>query len=291
MSVLSNQQIIHAHNKGHIVIEPYIEENVRKASLDLTLGEWFYRGDPGAGGVYNPYDESHVERAYDGPYRAKPYFNVWRKLLEIGQGHLVYGWPYPKGFDPLDPRAPIDESKRTGDDLIGIPCEHPVIMLLPGEFILAHTHEFAGIHPPGTTMLKARSSVGRNRYSVCLCAGLGDPGYFSRWTMEIHNLSNRAIPLPVGERISQLVFFETGPVSGGTYGAETAYESKYQSSSDVAEVMASWEPSQMLPRSYKDQRRMPIPIDGDTGPEIVLGGSPGGIAGGVLDGTYDTPAG
>jgi dCTP deaminase len=261
MSVLSNQQIFDARDRGHVVIEPYVEANVRKSSVDLTLGEWFYRGSIEEGGIYNPFDEADVERNYVGPFQAKPYLNVWRKLLETGKGYAVNGWPYPKGFSPLDPRSPIDESKRTGDDLVNIPANHPLIMLLPGEFILAHTHEFIGIHPPGTTEMRARSTWGRSRISACLCAGWGDPGYINRWTMEIHNFGPKAVPLPIGERIAQMIFHETGPVAGGTYGNETTYDSKYQGSSEIAEVMAQWKPTALLPRSYKDERVLPTPLD------------------------------
>lgn len=256
MSVFSNKDIIEAHESGHIVIEPFVQANVRKASLDLTLGDWFYRGASSEeGGIYNPFDEADVLRNYDGPFQAKPYFNVWRKMREL-KNSVWYDWPVPEGAHvPWSPEI-------TGSGLVGIPANHPIIMLMPGEFILAHSNEFAGIRPPGTTMMKARSSWGRNRVSACLCAGLGDPGYFSRWTLEIHNFSCKAIPLPIGERIAQLQFFETGEVYGGQYGQENGYRSKYQESADVAEVIAAWRPQDMLPRSYMDERRLPDQVIG-----------------------------
>lgn len=64
-------------------------------------------------------------------------------------------------------------------------------------------------------MMKARSSIGRNFIEVCKCAGWGDVGYINRWTMEItNNSSHYAIPLVVGRRIGQIIFFETGPILG-----------------------------------------------------------------------------
>ena len=264
MTVLSNKQIVEARESGHVVIEPFSMESVRKASYDLTLGEFFYRGS-NLDGFYNPFaGEREVAREFEGPYQAKPYFNVWRKLGGPSD------WPIPRqaienpDYTSSARRFFTEESNHLGLGLEGIPDDHPVIVLLPGEFILAHSHEFAGIRAPGTTMLKARSSWGRNRISVCLCAGLGDPGYVNRWTMEIHNLSRKAIPLPVGERISQLVFFETGEVYGGQYGEETSYVSKYQDSQDISEVMLSWRPQNMLPRNYMDQRR---PLEAPLTPE------------------------
>ncbi|MCX8513508.1 MAG: hypothetical protein ORN26_00305 [Candidatus Pacebacteria bacterium] len=41
----------------------------------------------------------------------------------------------------------------------------------PGETILAHTNEFIGGRNHITTMMKARSSMGRSFIEVCKCAG------------------------------------------------------------------------------------------------------------------------
>jgi len=46
-------------------------------------------------------------------------------------------------------------------------------------------------------------------FSFIQCAGWGDVGYINRWTMEITNNSRfYAIPLVVGRRIAQIVFFD-----------------------------------------------------------------------------------
>lgn len=68
-------------------------------------------------------------------------------------------------------------------------------------------------------MMKARSSLGRNFIEVCKCAGWGDVGYINRWTMEITNNSRYySIPLVVGRRIAQIVFFDTeGTLEGRSY--------------------------------------------------------------------------
>lgn len=231
MGVYSNFEIRSALEQGHIVCHPLVPENIRKSSIDLTLGEWFFWAGKPKSGLYNPFDEHEVARFFEGPHRALP-MSHWQMKSWYG--------------------------KR---ELSGIPVDHPVIWMPPRARILAHTHEFVGIHPPGTTEMRARSSWGRNGISVCLCAGWGDPGYINRWTMEVHNLNDSAVPLPIGERIAQLIFHHTGPVEGGTYGDEDGYESKYQESSELAEVVAAWKPEHMLPRSWKDKRKMPLPID------------------------------
>jgi dCTP deaminase len=99
-------------------------------------------------------------------------------------------------------------------------------------------------------MMKARSSLGRNFIEICKCAGWGDVGYINRWTMEITNNSRHyAIPLRVGMRIAQLIFFETGPILNNDY----TRTGKYQSSQSVAELKKSWKPEMMLPKLYNDR--------------------------------------
>ncbi|MGH8484982.1 MAG: dCTP deaminase, partial [Pseudomonas sp.] len=154
---------------------------------------------------------------------------------------------------------------QTGQSPVrGIPLDHPVIPLRPGERILAHTHEFFGIRPPGAYELKSRSSWGRNGIAVCFDAGWVDPGYINRLTLEIFNLNqHETVLLPVGERIAQAIFHTTGPVEGnyGT-GRDNGFSGKYQSGTNLDELVANWTPEQMLPKAYKDVRSKPQPIKG-----------------------------
>ena len=88
------------------------------------------------------------------------------------------------------------------------------------------------------------------------CAGWGDVGYTNRWTMEVTNNSRfYSIPLVVGRRIAQIVFFDTDGVLEDEGGSATSYEraGKYQSSSDMAAITRSWQPSDMLPKMYRDR--------------------------------------
>jgi dCTP deaminase len=101
-------------------------------------------------------------------------------------------------------------------------------------------------------MMKARSTMGRNFIEVCKCAGWGDVGYVNRWTMEITNNSKYySIPLVVGRRIAQIVFFETGEILQDDYAQIKT--SKYQSSQDVKELKKNWKPEDMLPKLWKDR--------------------------------------
>lgn len=126
-----------------------------------------------------------------------------------------------------------------------------IIFIEPGETILAHTNEFIGGKNYITTMMKARSSMGRNFIEICKCAGWGDVGYTNRWTMEITNNSKYyTIPLFVGQRIAQIVFFATDrPHSSNTYEST----GKYQTDSDIEILKQTWNPKMMLPKLYLDK--------------------------------------
>lgn len=233
MGVFSNLQIRQAVEDGHILCTPFDEKHISQASLDVTLGYHFYRVErTNERNIYNPFDREDVERYFDGPYKAMP--------------HLE--WCNLNGVKPLK----------------NIPDDHPVIAIKPGERILAHTHEFFGIKPPGACEVKSRSSWGRNGVAVCFDAGWIDPGYINRLTLEIFNLNQReTILLPVGERIAQIVFHETGEVEGNYgKGRDGGFSGKYQSGTDFKTIITTWDPSQMLPKAYRDQRQMPKQVEG-----------------------------
>jgi deoxycytidine triphosphate deaminase len=233
MGVFSNTQILQAVKDGHIVCTPFNPKHVAHASLDVTLGYYYYRTERSADHpVYNPFDKPDVQRYFEGALSAQPHKE----------------WCDKNGIKLLK----------------GIPANHPVIPLKPGERILAHTHEFFGILPPGAFELKSRSSWGRNGIAVCIDAGWVDPGYINRLTLEIYNLNHKEIVLlPVGERIAQAVFHETGPVKGNYgEGRHKGFSGKYQSGTDINHLIKDWQPEMMLPRAYMDRRSMPKPIKG-----------------------------
>ena len=154
------------------------------------------------------------------------------------------------GTKPHRARTARETFKKYDFEFEGISPDDRVILLAPGETVLGHTQEFIGGRDHITTMMKARSSLGRSFIEVCKCAGWGDVGYTNRWTMEITNNSSRYyIPLVVGRRIAQIVFFETGPILASGY----AKKGKYQSEGTVAQLKKHWKPEMMLPRLYLDR--------------------------------------
>lgn len=230
MSVYSNIQIKDALRDDVIVCVPFNEKHVSEASLDFTLGHYFYKQEYSEDSrVYNPFDKKDVARYFKGPLEAQPHKE----------------WCEENGYKLFD----------------NIPEDHPIIVLRPGERILAHTHEFVGIRPQGGACeVKSRSSWGRNGVAVCFDAGWIDPGYINRITLEVYNLNqHESVILPVGERVGQLIFHHTGPVEGDYSNGRGGQSGKYQHTSDLDELIATWKPEDMLPRAYKDQRT-PAPI-------------------------------
>jgi len=231
VGVYSNMDLLQAIEAGHIKCVPFNPRHVSHASLDVTLGHYYYRTErTGDHTIYNPFSESDVSR----------YFGDYKQAVP----HKEY-------------------CEANGVKLLeNIPDDHPVIPLRPGERILAHTHEFFGILPPGACEVKSRSTWGRNGIAVCFDAGWIDPGYINRLTLEVYNLNqHETVLLPVGERIAQIVFHHTGKVAGNYgKGRDGGFSGKYQVGTDLDELIKNWHPSLMLPRAYKDTRRTPEPI-------------------------------
>lgn len=233
MSVYSNTEIKKAIKDDLIVCLPLDESNISEASIDFTLGHYFYKQEyDERSRVYNPFDPDDVERYFKGPLEALPH-QEWCDRY----GYRLFN---------------------------NIPPEHPIIVLKPGERILGHTHEFIGIRAHGgAAEVKSRSSWGRNGVAVCFDAGWIDPGYINRITLEIYNLNeHESVVLPVGERIGQIIFHKTGPVEGGYAEGRGGMSGKYQHTDDLDELVRTWRPEMMLPRAYKDSRKTPTIIKG-----------------------------
>lgn len=164
-------------------------------------------------------------------YRETQTVNAWYDPWSEASASRVWGVPF--------------QAQVAGPASDGV----KVIVLEPGETILAHTIEFIGARRGFTTKMFSRSSIGRSMLGVCKCAGRGDVGYFNRWTFEITSFSRyNKIVLRVGMRIAQIEFLpvaETERTYGVTHG-------KYQDGDDLAKLMTDWRPELMLPRLHND---------------------------------------
>lgn len=216
-SVLGDVEIIENMKSGQIIIEPFESKLLNSSSYDVRLGGWFYLAERVGHRVdFSPYDETEVSNYYKGPYKATTH-QQW-----------------------------CEEHRR--QPFSGIDPDELIIVLKPGECILAHTIEYIGAAYGATTMMKARSSLGRINVSACDDAGWGDVGYINRWTMEVRNKNREVwVPLVVGMPIAQVVFFwvENANINYANGG-------NYQASSDIDVIKSNWEPSSMLPRLFSE---------------------------------------
>lgn len=224
MAVLSKSVILKHFKVGNIVIDPFNEKNLANSSYDVRLGQFFFRQNPmDHTQTLNPFWEKSVRKMYSSVCKAEPM----------------------KKFK--SEKNPFYRMKDTDK----------LILIAPGETILAHTIEFiGGKNGDGsknikaiTTEMRARSSVGRLGIAVCKCAGWGDVGYINRWTMEITNFSNCIMPLPVGMRVAQIIFHEVEPVE---LNDQYHTKGKYQTFLDLSKTKKMWKPEDMLPKLYKD---------------------------------------
>lgn len=219
-NVLAKPAILSALKEKRIFISKFDERQLNNCSYDIRLGRFYY-AEKGSRNfdLFDPYDEGCVERAFGECQEA-----------------VVPAKDYPI-------------QRGTSNGLIVIP---------PGEFILAHTEEFIGcVDNSLTTMVKGRSTTGRSAIQICADAGWGDIGYANRWTLEIkNNFSRHTVVLRPGQRIGQIVFIPTtGVDSQDLYSVKGKYQkedvSAFQASSHE-ELAERWDPSSMLPRAFND---------------------------------------
>lgn len=218
--LLSQRAILRHMKRGNIIIDPFDKRKLKTTSYDVSLGEWYFKEEHprGRATIHNMYDEKSTNTIWSGPHKAGEVKNIM---------------------------------KKNGIKLTNIKLSDRVIMLGPGETILGHTEEFIGGKNVCVAKMYARSSLGRNFIEVCKDAGWGDIGYFNKWTMEITNNSQYfTIPLVVGRRIAQIIFYEAEPLIDKKQ--DYTKDGKYHLTDDLDETKKSWNPKMMLPKMHLD---------------------------------------
>jgi len=206
MGVLSSKAIKRAKKKGEIVIDRFHEERLGEVSYDLGLGEiiWVPRIPIDGQVVFldNP------KNVWEGPLKAKS-IKEWREET---------GLKIPSNFD------------RRG------------FVILAEQLFLGHTEEFIGsASKKYTTKIFSRSTAKRWGLEVVSDAGVGNPGYINRWTLELKNQNHYPIFLPAGALIAQIQFLRAEkPVN--------IRPTVYQSGDSLGELKKKWRPEDMLPK-------------------------------------------
>jgi dCTP deaminase len=209
--VLSDTEIRKEIEAGRIVMhspDGDCSSQIQNCSVDVTLGEHFFRGSDDMG-ILNPFNVNHVHEYWDAPLKAR----------NISEDDVING-----------------NARK-----VGLKLNDRYIVIQPGETILGHTREFIGGRHHITTMLRARSSMGRANVTICRDAGWGDVGYINRWTLQITNNNKIPVVLPVGACVGQIIFFYTGVPS-------SEYNGSYQQAWDIKSLVFNWTPMDMLPR-------------------------------------------
>lgn len=136
--VLSDRDIKREIVNGNIILHDPDRDctgNIQNCSVDVTLGPYFYRNNRPIL-VLNPWSAEHVSHYWGTVQEATVATIQNASALELNPGQQY-------------------------------------ILLQPGESILGHTREFVGGCHHITTMIKARSSLGRNNITICRDAGWG----------------------------------------------------------------------------------------------------------------------
>lgn len=117
------------------------------------------------------------------------------------------------GPQAIDPRNITDWTKY-------VPCEEgDLIVLHPGDFVLAQTLERLSLPSWIAAKLEGKSSLGRLGLELHATAGFIDPGFCGTITLELSLVSPRSLILYPGMKIGQLAFYSLSSPAMKPYGS------------------------------------------------------------------------
>lgn len=153
---------------------------------------------------------------------------IGKKLIELC---LRKGWIYCNPSPRNITEVSLDVTLGTGAWIakphhlnvsFNTPFTHPQVMarkqfewiddlngylLKPNELLIAHTHEFVGSTVSWLTpQIRSRSTIARWGFEIGTAALFGEPGFASRWALELHNTSRHPVILKPGWRVGQVIF-------------------------------------------------------------------------------------
>lgn len=242
--ILNRAEILRHIVSGDIIISPFDAKNLGNNSYDISLGEYYWttrQADELGLNLQNTVDKTHIK--ISDPYDVSEIPLIWylKKAIYVPD----YSKLLEKYLSPISLLIHVENKSK-------------IIIVNPGDHILAHTREFIGGKRSIFGCIGSRSSTRRVGGEVCRDAGIGDIGYCSVWTLEISNSTDKPLLLVVGNRYGQIMFNKcVGPVPDRMYG-ENDSNNKYQQTTDLSLDRDSWTPYKMLPKKFLDREVLPI---------------------------------
>lgn len=191
--ILSDTGIRRHIRQGRLKISPAPESSsIQPASIDLTLDNWFAIPAPHRKWLALR-TESVIVREEDVPPNAvRPYHmanhkDFWERTV-IADGH--------------------------------------VLLLRPGEFVLASTRESVSLDASLCGRVEGKSTPGRWGLIVHTTAGFIDPGFEGPITLELCNVGPFAYALYPGDKICQLSLLSVEPSASTIYAGHYQHQSK-----------------------------------------------------------------
>ena len=194
------------------------------------------------------------------PRADRGFYTTCRRLLDMILSDVDVLRRLEEGDLRIEPLAdrdlqiqPASVDLRLGTDFLefqrtNIPCIHPnseqevgeyvteteveegeEFVLHPNDFVLGTTIERVAIPDDLIAHVEGRSSLGRLAIVIHATAGLCDPGFRGKITLELSNLGTAPVALTPGMRVSQLTFTELSSPAERPYGPKRG--SKYQDQS------------------------------------------------------------
>jgi deoxycytidine triphosphate deaminase len=227
--MLNGDQIRTSITRGSMLVHPYKPDNVGPNSLDLCLGENFFR-------------ERRVRRGQ------RPRF------CNIYNGESLDGL-----WEPVFPKTVKKWREKLKDKLTGLHPDERMVVLQPGESLLGHSEEFVGGEFSAEITLvgemHGRSTIGRCLIKICADADLGDLGFYGRWTFMLTNhMRHHALNLVVGRRIAQLTFHEVRPLRNQAHAYPDKGGTYRVAGKTPEEIRQDWRPQMILPKAGKSSQ-------------------------------------
>ena len=194
---LSDSEILTELGKN-IIIHPFEKSQLGSNSYDVTLGEYFYghrahnnKNDYVGTWKYKQYN-TILDRHFISTQNGKQIAEYWLAILSAQKAELI--------------------SNLKDAEFYGVNLNDQIIIIRPGELILAHTNEIVGTIDNYNAMIQGKSTCARIGISICGDSNFGNIGFVNRWTLEIQNHSEYSVVLIVGQKIGQILFNRSGPV-------------------------------------------------------------------------------